>query len=267
MRQFVADNGLEKGCLYVEGKKFRYLNSVLRVEEGDMIDVRLPGGILQPMTIAKIDRFEKKIIMQVAGEETCNENFGVHVRAGTLNLFKYELWLFQFVAKPPKMDLIIRQAVECGVKKIIPVVGNYCQKGNIESARKKTNGKDDRWQRIITEAREQSGSPIETEILPCVTVQEACKMAESMGKETLGIVLYECSKDTISIKEVSKDKNNVQKVFLVVGAEGGISPEEIDLLKKNRFYAVHIKTNVLRCETAALYGIASVQTAMELDSN
>ena len=51
MRQFVADGGLEKGCLYVEGKKFRYLNSVLRVEEGDMVDVRLPGGILQPMTI------------------------------------------------------------------------------------------------------------------------------------------------------------------------------------------------------------------------
>ncbi|MCQ2241162.1 16S rRNA (uracil(1498)-N(3))-methyltransferase [Treponema sp.] len=263
MRQFVADDGLEKGCLYVEGKKFRYLNSVLRVEEGDMIDVRLPGGILQPMTIAKIDRSAKKITIQVAGDEVAEDAFGVHARAAAKELFPYEIWLFQFAAKPPKMDLIIRQAVECGVAKIIPVEGVFCQKGNIESARKKSGGGDDRWQRIVTEAREQSGSPVETEILPCVTVEEACAMAESLGEEKSAVVLYERSDETVSVKEALENCSGAKKVLLAVGAEGGISPEEIGLLKKSGFYAVHIKTNILRCETAALYGVAAVQTVMD----
>ena len=199
MRQFVSDSTLENGCVCVEGKKFRYLASVLRVEEGDMIDVRLPGGTLQPMTVAKVDRGVKKIMLQVAGD-MAGQSRGVHARAAQGNLFPYELWLFQFVAKPPKMDLIIRQAVECGVSRIIPVEGAFCQKGSIESARKKTDGSDDRWQRVITEAREQSGSPVETLIMPSMSVEKACELYASIGEEKQAVVLYERSDGTVSIK-------------------------------------------------------------------
>ena len=43
--------------------------------------------------------------------------------------------------------------------------------------------------------------------------------------------------------------------------------EEVELLKtKGLFYPLHFSVNILRCETAALYGIAAIQTAMtELD--
>ena len=266
MRQYVSEAPLENGCLSVEGKKFRYMNSVLRVEEGDMMDVRLPGGILQPMTVAKVDRNGKKIILQAAGDE-CSESKGVHARAAENALFPYELWLIQFVAKPPKMDLIIRQAVECGVAKILPVEGEFCQKGNIESARKKSGGGDDRWQRIVTEAREQSGSPVETEILPCRSLDETCRLVSSLTKENpkgdaAALVLYERSEGTLSIGRALADAGNAKKIFLAVGAESGISPGEIERLKDAGFTPVHIKTNILRCETAALYGAAAVQTVL-----
>lgn len=265
MRQFVSDSVLENGCVCVEGKKFRYLASVLRVEEGDMIDVRLPGGTLQPMTVAKVDRGAKKIILQVAGDMAMQSR-GVHARAAQGELFPYELWLFQFVAKPPKMDLIIRQAVECGVSRIIPVEGVFCQKGNIESARKKTDGSDDRWQRVITEAREQSGSPVETRIMPAMSVEKACELYASIGEEKRAVVLYERSDGTVSMDHALEDGSKVKKICLAIGAEGGIAPEEIEMLGKSGFTAVHIKTNILRCETAALYGVAAVQTVMEGES-
>ncbi|MBQ0038818.1 MAG: 16S rRNA (uracil(1498)-N(3))-methyltransferase [Treponema sp.] len=263
MRQFVSDTQLDKGCIFVEGKKFRYLNSVLRVEEGDMIDVRLPGGILQPMTVARIDRTAKRITMQVAGDQVqpAEQKESDGMQEGQGPLFDYDLWLFQFVAKPPKMDLIIRQAVECGVARIVPVEGVFCQKGNIESARIKAGGKDDRWQRVITEAREQSGSPVETKVMPCVSVAKACEMVAAMESKA-AVVLYERSEDTVSIGQALAGKGDVKNVVLAVGAEGGISPEEIELLKDAGFSAVHIKTNILRCETAALYGAAAVQTVM-----
>ena len=265
MRQFVSDSTLENGCVCVEGKKFRYLASVLRVEEGDMIDVRLPGGTLQPMTVAKVDRDVKKIMLQVAGD-MAGQSRGVHARAAQGNLFPYELWLFQFVAKPPKMDLIIRQAVECGVSRIIPVEGAFCQKGSIESARKKTDGSDDRWQRVITEAREQSGSPVETLIMPSMSVEKACELYASIGEEKKAVVLYERSDGTVSIGHALMDGPEAKRICLAIGAEGGISPEEIEILGKSGFTAVHIKTNILRCETAALYGVAAVQTVMEGES-
>lgn len=265
MRQFVSDSTLENGCVCVEGKKFRYLASVLRVEEGDMIDVRLPGGTLQPMMVAKVDRGVKKIMLQVAGDMAAQSR-GVHARAAQGNLFPYELWLFQFVAKPPKMDLIIRQAVECGVSRIIPVEGAFCQKGSIESARKKTDGSDDRWQRVITEAREQSGSPVETLIMPSMSVEKACELYASIGEEKKAVVLYERSDGTVSIGHALMDGPEAKRICLAIGAEGGISPEEIEILGKSGFTAVHIKTNILRCETAALYGVAAVQTVMEGES-
>ena len=68
MRQFVADCELDSdGCLCVRGKNFRYLGTVLRVQAGDAIYVRLLSGVLQPMTVAKIDSSEKTITLQISG--------------------------------------------------------------------------------------------------------------------------------------------------------------------------------------------------------
>ena len=56
----------------------------------------------------------------------------------------------------------------------------------------------------------------------------------------------------------------IKEICIAVGNEGGVSPKEIDLLtKKSLFCAVHFDVNILRCETAALYGIAAVQSFMQ----
>lgn len=173
MRQFIVETPLDSdGCIGIQGKKYHYLNSVLRVKCGDMIYARLLDGSLQQMTVAKIVSCEKKIILQAAGKLNCNDS--ISQAAPVLEKPKAEIYLFQFEAKPPKMDLIIRQATECGVCGIIPVEGEFCQKGNIESARKKSESGDERWQRIVTEARQQSGSPVETKVFYSVSVEEAC---------------------------------------------------------------------------------------------
>ena len=39
-----------------------------------------------------------------------------------------------------------------------------------------------------------------------------------------------------------------------------ILKEEIEILQENGFFPVHFNVNILRCETAALYGIAAVQS-------
>lgn len=282
MRQFVLEQELdEKGCVLIDsrnsGKKYHYLKSVLRSSVGDMIYARLPNGVLQQMTVASID--EKQIVLQVAGENASPVQGEDSVKATPIeSASSLEMWLFMFVAKPPKMELVIRQAAECGVSVIVPVKGTFCQKSSIESAQKKAgsvNGgkSDDRWERIITEALQQSGSPVQTKVLGCMGVQEACDLwkehcgAGETAESSLAVVLYEQTAGTKTLHEAVNDAQKtadtrITKACVAVGAEGGISPQEIELMQSNGFIPVHFATNILRCETAALYGTAALQTVL-----
>ena len=214
------------------------------------------------------------------------------VAAGSLP----ELWLFQFVARNAKMDVIIRQATECGVSVIVPVVGDYSQIGGSDR-----NFRNERYGRIIREARQQSGSAIETRVHDTVTLAEAIALwqkhcnavgavidnLESVasmavqdnavsasasadgvisGRNTaLACVLSERTECTRALHEAVRVTTSgavLRAVALVCGAEGGISPQELERLAAAGFVPVHFKTNILRCETAALYGIAALQSAV-----
>ena len=267
MKQLVAESDIDAdGFLFVEGDKFHHLRNVLRLSCGDMVSARLKNGLLQPMTVCKIDEQTKRITLQVAGEFLDCE----YISRKSIP----QISLFQFIAKPSKMDLIIRQATECGVKKIFPVESEFCQGGNVESARKKA-GKNGRWHKITVEARQQSGSPVETQVFAPISftkIFDIWKNEKGIQGSSLAIVLYERTSGTKNIHDALKSadsiksKSNIKKDFLrialVVGAEGGISSSEIELLKQNGFIPVHFETNVLRCETASLYGIAALQTAL-----
>ena len=334
MRQFLAQTPLAAdGTLAVCGKDYRYLRQVLRLKSGDMLSVRLVDGQLQPMTVCRVDEAARRIVLQICAAGVCSDrgartattrqleddgasqeaaacvggvvaarNHGARAMreatlcgeatpaaAGSLP----ELWLFQFVARNAKMDVIIRQATECGVSVIVPVVGDYSQMGG--------GDRNERYGRIIREARQQSGSAIETRVHDTVTLAEAIALwqkhcnavgavidnLESVasmavqdnavsasasadgvisGRNTaLACVLSERTERTRALHEAVRVTTSgavLRAVALVCGAEGGISPQELERLAAAGFVPVHFKTNILRCETAALYGIAALQSAV-----
>jgi 16S rRNA (uracil1498-N3)-methyltransferase len=55
---------------------------------------------------------------------------------------------------------------------------------------------------------------------------------------------------------------SVKIITLVVGPEGGLSPEEVELLRSKNFVPITVGDTVLRTETAALYAVAAVQIVM-----
>lgn len=266
MRQFIVEKSPNKaGLIFINGKDFRYLRQVLRVKSGDMINVRLPDGNLQNATVAQIDDKSKTITIQIcaaSGFET-DSSITRGVQADEIELQsinnQIEYTLFQFIPKPQKLELIVRQATECGVKTIVPIIGEYSEKSSIEALK---GNKKDRIERIIKEARQQSGSPIDTVVTEPVTLAQAVeKYAFSAG-----FVLSERQDGDKSIRElleIKKKECPLEKICIACGSEGGISPDEVDfLVKKGLFYPVHFSVNILRCETAALYGIAAVQTGV-----
>ena len=268
MRQLIVNkNPDKKGLVLIEGKDYRYLRQVLRVKAGDMVTLRLSDGTLCDSTAAKIDDNAKKITLQVCGalrqaQGPQNDAVPEPVEGPSI-----EYTLFQFIPKPQKLELIVRQATECGVKNIVPVISEYAQKGNIEAL---TGGRIERLQRIVREARQQSGSPTDTPVFEPVTVEQAAdlwnKIKEEAGgdEKSAGFVLSERSVDgALRQAQGPRDAATLRAVAIFCGNEGGISPDELELLEKKALLRpVHFSVNILRCETAALYGIAAIQTAI-----
>jgi len=283
MRQFVLENQpVKNGVITLNGKDFRYLRQVLRVKVGDMLNVRKKDGELVSTTVASIDDKAKLIKLQICGdtsaikgapgftevplEASSDASITRGVQATELKNMGngVEFYLFQFIPKPQKMELIVRQATECGITKVIPVIGEYSEKSSILSLQ---NSKQERIERIIREARQQSGSPVDTQLMKPMKLDEAMDFWKSVSdSKHLGFVLSERTDYSETITEVlasEKDVREIKAVAIACGSEGGISPEEIDVLRKNgEFHAIHFDVNILRCETAALYGTAAVQTAI-----
>ena len=92
---------------------------------------------------------------------------------------------------------------------------------------------------------------------------DACGVDGSDEHQHVAFVLSErddCSGNLRATVEKSAGQGKIKKAAISVGSEGGISPEEVKLLEeKGLFVPIHFAVNILRCETAALYGIAAVQ--------
>ena len=280
MRQLIIEKGKEKnGLIQLEGKDYRYLRQVLRVRTGDMVSVRLPDGSLNNSTVASIDESARKIILQICADTGKTITRGVQaeeisdqVENGMSGI---EYWLFQFLPRPQKFELIVRQATECGVAVIVPVVGDFSEKS---SAQTLMGAKRERLERIVREARQQSGSPVDTKVLEPVSLEKAIELWTSGNTDTeqnrsgrdVAFVLSERGDcDGNLHKTVEGDPSDplrdrpIKRAAIAVGSEGGISPEEVRTLEeKGLFQPVHFAVNILRCETAALYGIAAVQSVI-----
>ena len=265
MRQFIVEKGREKnGLITLEGKDYRYFRQVLRVKAGDMINVRLPDGVLSNATVALVDEKQRRVTLQLCAstgsELAAEKSITRGVQASEIEnstsasgLSKVEYWLFQFLPRAQKFELIVRQATECGVAVIVPVIGEYTEKSSVQALQ---GAKRERLERIIKEARQQSGSPVETKVLEPVSLEQAL----DLWSGDLGFVLSERDDCSGNLRAAVTSAKNIKRAGIAVGSEGGISPEEVKYLQeKALFTPIHFAVNILRCETAALYGIAAVQ--------
>ncbi len=276
MRQFVLPSFPESGgSVILSDRDFRYLVQVLRKDTGDIIEARLPDGSLCSFRVSSIDRRAKRLSLfpadgamgaypvsgMPAGENgpalpsTPLPGSSMPAPASVPADFP-RIALFQWILKGPRMDQVIRQATETGVEAIVPVAGERCV------ADEAGMGRLTRWGRIVREARQQSGSPIATRILPALAPADIPESwAELSGGERSSAIVF--TEAPLARKALHGYLcGNPGVVALAVGPEGGMSARELDILSGAGFEYVHFKTNVLRAETCALYGIAAVQNAL-----
>ncbi len=251
MRQYIAQSEPDKnGCLSIASTDEKYLTKVLRMKEGSSVDVRHLNGQIDTM---KLEKKAGSWILVPAGALGSSES---GVKACELCTPLFDFILIQFLPKIQKMDQIVRQSAECGIKEIYPAVSEY-------TPVKENSERTERWDRIIKEARQQSGSSIPTSIRSADSLEGIlAKLKKEETAETVYIVLTEISDESESIYSIIGNRSGKERIVLAVGCEGGFSGNEMSMLKNAGFKPLHLKTNVLRAETAAVYGIAVIQNAV-----
>ena len=244
MKQFIIEQEPDgNGMLTLSGKAFVYLIKVRRMREGDILPVLLPQSGAADMVIDSINTVKETLRVK---RQTAH--------AMLAPLPAAELILLQWVLKGSKTDTIIRQATEAGVRAILPVIGEF------SVAKKQNPAQLERFRRIIKEARQQSGSPVDTVVMEPAPLAEALNTLKALvpAARTVFAQCSEAAGASVGFHRLLAEKPS--HIVLAIGAEGGISPTEATILREAAFQTVHFNTNVLRAETAALYAIAAAQT-------
>lgn len=167
--------------------------------------------------------------------------------------------LFQGFPKKDKMEYIIKASTQLGVHAITPVM---MIRSIVKLEESKKENRRSRYQKIAIEAAEQSMREIVPEIKSIMSLKQI-----DFSMYDLKIVCYEEEAKMMEhtlFKEAIQKMLPAQKCAILVGPEGGITPEEIDYLKKIGFICVGLGPRILRTETAILYALSAISYEWEL---
>lgn len=165
--------------------------------------------------------------------------------------------LYMAYPKGDKLETVIQKAVELGASRITPFESSRCIK---RPKADKVEEKTKRLQRIATEAAKQCGRGRLPEVTRPLTYKE---MLEAASADTLALFCYE-GEGTKSIREVLCGAQNVRTLSVIVGSEGGFSPEEAALARERGLVMTGLGARILRCETAPDYALSSISYQFEL---
>lgn len=248
MKQFILRQAPDEyGLVHLTGEDFHYLARVRRMRQGDTLNCRLPSG---KAAIFKITCTVNGIIdaecVQLAEVPPQNEIPPVI--------------LFQSMVKGSKMDTIVRQTGQTGVMEIVPFYSEHSAPRPRERPHGGTDGRMERWRRILIEARQQSGSSSVSSVSPPLGMEELFGYWGRLraGRRALALLIHETPLAKCGFHGYLETVPEL--VVMAVGPEGGFSPREAASFMDAGFKPVTLGNTILRAENAALYSIAVVRT-------
>ncbi|MFO8141742.1 MAG: 16S rRNA (uracil(1498)-N(3))-methyltransferase [Marinobacter sp.] len=210
-----------------------HVGRVLRMQPGQQL--RLFNNDGQDYSASITQAGKKSVIVDIQSAEANHTESPLNITLG------------QSLSKGDRMDYAVQKAVEMGVTTIVPLSTDRCEvklKGDREDKRLR------HWQQIAISAAEQCGRARVPDILPVMTVQDWLQHSQTCD---LRLVLHHRTEH--SLNTLAKPAS----VALMIGPEGGLTADEIDLAEQNGFLPIALGPRVLRTETAPVAAIALCQ--------
>jgi len=162
--------------------------------------------------------------------------------------------LIQALQVGAKMDLTVQKAVELGVARIVPVVS---QRSVVALAGERAARRVEHWRAIVLAACAQCGR----NRVPEVALPERLDvwLARPVDGDIQRLVLSPRATCSLAMLPSPVLAQAGGRLELLVGAEGGLAPEEAQLAELAGFISVRLGPRVLRTETAGLAALAAIQ--------
>ena len=216
---------------------------VRRISEGEVIPIFDGLGQIASATLIRMGNKTGELAIAAVKQNTQSEP-------------PYGITLAQGLAGGDKMDWIIEKAVETGASRIAPL---QCERSVIKLHRNSDAERAQKrlihWRAITQAACEQCERTVLPLVEPIQTVADYLSKASSNDING-ALKLIFCTGDHPSLAKIIGSLPT-QNVILLIGPEGGFTPEEIALAMKAGFQAMSLGKRVLRTETA---GIAAIST-------
>jgi 16S rRNA (uracil1498-N3)-methyltransferase len=237
---------------------FYQLVKVLRVAPGDKV-VLLPaeGG----PDAARGEEFEyevetaqkKEVVLRFTGRRK-NEN-ELDFRLGLLLCLPN---------KPDKLEMILQKAVEIGVAAVILVEGDF--------SRLKHNLRTDRLEKIMTEAAEQSERAYVPSLALAGRLNKYLEELPEEKRKNVFVAMERMDGDkgenhsltSLLQKEPAKSARAGSVLQILIGPEGGFSPEEKTMIEKLELPCFSLGRRILRMETAAILSLGMAAITNDL---
>lgn len=242
-RFFVEREKIEENRIIIDGADAHHIARSLRMAEGDEAVICDGEGKEYLCRLTRIR--DEECICEIIEERAPESESPVSIT------------LCMAYPKGDKLETVIQKAVELGADRIIPFESSRCiKRPKAEKAEKQTA----RLQRIAEEAAKQCGRA------KIPTVTQAMSFKAMLAEATdckLSLLCYE-SEEGLTVKSVLTGKEAPESISVIVGSEGGFSPEEVAEAKAAGCISVSLGRRILRCETAPTYALSAISYEFEL---
>jgi 16S rRNA (uracil1498-N3)-methyltransferase len=239
-RFFISPTQIDDNQAVITDPIAHQIRNVLRMETGQHIIVLDNSGWEYEVELAHIERGQ--VIGKLIEKRPSPGEPRTH------------LTLYQSLMKRDKFEFVLQKATEVGVSRIVPIVS---QRSLVQTADLKAN-KQERWQRILSEAAEQAQRGRIPELHSPLKFSEAVNQQPNYQ---LRFICYE--NGGIDVKTAVAQSPTPTTIALFIGPEGGYDPSEIELAQQHGTTVISLGSRILRAETAAIIAPALILHELE----
>jgi 16S rRNA (uracil1498-N3)-methyltransferase len=236
-RFFIPPKSIHDNRVLLRGTIVHQIRDVLRMRPGENIVLLDNSGWAHQTELVTIDR------------DT--------VRGRVVEKWKLEtepsarITLYQGLLKGQKFDWVLQKGTEIGIAAFAPILTARCIVGSLNDV---SDGRVERWERIVVEAAEQAGRARLPHLGAAMLFSHACEIA---GRGGLSLIPWE-EEHTRGLREALQPIPKAKEINLFIGPEGGFTEEEVAAAQEHGVLPVSLGPRILRAETAGLAAAAAI---------
>lgn len=243
-RYFIKNNQIVRNKVIINDGDYHHIKNVMRMKEKERIFVCDEDENVYLSEIEIINNKEVILNILLKIEDQVELEVDVTIAFG--------------LAKRDKQEEVARKITELGASGFIPV---EMERSVVRLSHQKES-KLERLKLIVKEAAEQSHRCKMMKVSDAISFTELLKVSQDYD-----LLLYayeeEGRRHNYQFKQLLQNFHG-KRILVLVGPEGGISPQEVEILNQNGFLAIGLGPRILRCETAPLYIMSAISYELEL---